>query len=67
MTIDGIYITPDEGPSLETSKFSFQVVLSLPTKACSLYINIFIGDFTLNRLCPDYIGCSIIPSSDGTA
>ena len=30
-------LTPDEGPSLETSKFYyiFQVVASLPTKACS--------------------------------
>jgi hypothetical protein len=30
-------VTPDEGTSLETSKFSlytFQVVASLPTKAC---------------------------------
>jgi hypothetical protein len=35
-------ITPDEGPSLETSKFSalaihFQVVVSLPMKSCSFY------------------------------
>ena len=32
-------VTPDEGPSLETSKFSlyFQVVAFLPTKACSYY------------------------------
>jgi hypothetical protein len=34
-------LTPDEGPSLETSKFSlhdiFQVVASLPMEACSFY------------------------------
>jgi hypothetical protein len=32
-------VTSDEGLSLETSKFSlyFQVIASLPTKACSYY------------------------------
>jgi hypothetical protein len=32
-------VTPDQGPLLETSKFSlyFQVVASLATKACSYY------------------------------
>jgi hypothetical protein len=30
------FVTPDEGPSLETSPYIFQVVASLPTKACSV-------------------------------